>query len=80
VAPVDVAALAEVNDNSVKGAMAVVDTGEEVKQRVLIQERVLMQLGKPESGRDAKEWIIDSGAKNHMTRSRMVFVVLVTCM
>jgi hypothetical protein len=80
VAPVDVAALAEVNDNSVKGAMAVVDTGEEVKQRVLIQERVLMQLGKPEFERDAKEWIIDSGAKNHMTRSRTVFVVLVTCM
>jgi hypothetical protein len=38
------------------------------------EENVFVQLGKPEESRDAKTWIVDIGATNHMTGSRSAFV------
>jgi hypothetical protein len=40
------------------------------------EEKVFMQLGKPEARREAKVYILDSGATNHMTGSRAPFVDL----
>jgi hypothetical protein len=38
------------------------------------EENVFVQLGKPEESCDAKTWIVDIGATNHMTGSRSAFV------
>jgi hypothetical protein len=38
------------------------------------EEKVFVQLGKPEESRDTKTWIVDTGATNHMIGSRSAFV------
>jgi hypothetical protein len=45
---------------------------------VIHEEKVFVQLGKLEARRDAKTWIVDMGAMNHMTGSRAVFIDLDT--
>jgi hypothetical protein len=45
---------------------------------VIHEEKVFVQLGKLEASRDAKTWIVDMGAMNHMAGSRAVFVDLDT--
>jgi hypothetical protein len=55
--------------------------GEVVETGVVIhEEKVFVQLGRPEAKRDAKIWIVDTGATNHMTRSHVAFVNLDTHM
>jgi hypothetical protein len=70
---------ATVTHCSSREALAAVETSREVEIGVVIhEERVFMQLGKPEPGRNAKILIIDSVATNHMTRSCTTFVELDT--
>jgi hypothetical protein len=45
---------------------------------VIHEEKVFAQLRRPESSRNAKLWILDPGAMNHMTNSRAAFVILDT--
>jgi hypothetical protein len=53
--------------------------GEVVETGVVIhEEKVFVQLGRPEARRDAKIWIVDTGATNHMTGSRAAFINLDT--
>jgi hypothetical protein len=40
------------------------------------EEKVFVQLGRLEENRDAKVWILDIGATNHMTGSLVAFVGL----
>jgi hypothetical protein len=64
---------------SVKEASPAVKTlGELVVGLVIHEEKVFVQLGKPEADRDAKVWIVDTGATNHMTGSCSLFVDLDT--
>jgi hypothetical protein len=58
----------------------VADGGDVVVEHnaVEIREEVFMQLGKPEPSHDAKVWILDTGATNHMTGTRVTFVNLGT--
>ncbi|XP_062232883.1 uncharacterized protein LOC133930247 [Phragmites australis] len=42
------------------------------------EEKVFVQLGRAEENRDAKRWILDTGATNHMTGSRAAFVEMNT--
>jgi hypothetical protein len=44
---------------------------------VWLQEgKVFIQLGAEEENRDAEQWILDTGATNHMTGSRATFAEL----
>jgi hypothetical protein len=64
---------------SVKGESAAAKTGGELAAGLVIhEEKVFVQLGKPTDDQDAKVWIINTGATNHMTRSRAAFVDLDT--
>jgi hypothetical protein len=64
---------------SVKGEKPAAATSGVMKGPVVIhEEKVFAQLGRPESSRNAKLWILDTGATNHMTGSRAVFVILDT--
>jgi hypothetical protein len=45
---------------------------------VIREEKVFMQLKRPEENRDVKFWILDKGATNHMTGSRVMFIDLNT--
>jgi hypothetical protein len=64
----------------VKEALAVGETRGMETGVVIREERVFVQLGKLESGSDAKTWIINSGATDHMTGSRVAFSELDTRM
>jgi hypothetical protein len=52
--------------------------GEAVATVELREEKVLVQLGRPEESHDAKIWILDTGATNHKTKSRGTFIELDT--
>jgi hypothetical protein len=68
-----------VDQISVKGEKSVVAAiGVAKGPMVIHEEKVFAQLGRPESGRNAKLWIFDTGATNHMTGSRAAFIVLDT--
>jgi hypothetical protein len=63
----------------VKGESAAAKTGGELAAGLVIhEEKVFVQLGKPADDWDAKVWIVDTGATNHMTGSCAAFVDLDT--
>jgi hypothetical protein len=54
-------------------------TSEVVETSIVIHvEKVFILLGRLEARRDAKIWIVDTGATNHMTGSRVAFISLDT--
>jgi hypothetical protein len=60
-----------VDQITVKGEKSVVAAiGVAKGPMVIHEEKVFAQLGRPESGRNTKLWILDTGATNHMTGSR----------
>jgi hypothetical protein len=52
------------------------DAGEAQAVVEIHEEKVFMQLGKSEASREAKVWILDSGATNHMIGSCATFIDL----
>jgi hypothetical protein len=69
---------ATVNHSPVEGALVAVTEGEKGTAVVLREEKVFVQLGKPEACRDTSMWIVDTGATNHMTRSCTALIDLDT--
>jgi hypothetical protein len=69
---------ATVNHSPVEGALVAVTEGEKGTAVVLREEKVFVQLGKPEACRDTSVWIVDTGVTNHMTRSCTAFIDLDT--
>jgi hypothetical protein len=73
-----------ISESPQKRSQAAAATGELVTDEVvetgvvIHEEKVFIQLGRPEARRDAKIWIVDTGVTNHMTGSRMPFMNLDT--
>jgi hypothetical protein len=60
---------------AMEAATGEVVTDEVVETGVVIhEEKVFVQLGRPEARKDVKIWIVDTGATNHMTGSRVMFI------